>query len=170
MSSKDIQEDLLTRFGSFLDENVFLPLYKSRTGQFQFSLSSLAPLTKVSKKLFNIKVYCSILTIFFALSSIRFFLGGKIQSILYLLIAFDFFSISYNSYDRAYFDIVTKKTLNDPKEMSASVMSLLSNTIGVVTDKSDKLNSIVSEVNWSYLLSGTITETLISMVLSYFFL
>lgn len=156
-------DDKVLYISRHLDQKIFLPTYKSRSGQLEFSLSSIASLAKVSKKLQSIKVYCAILSVFFFLSALRYLLQGKLKGLIFLAMSFDFLLISYNSYDRNYASIVTRKTLNSTRELGASVVSLLSKSVGVVNENS-KIDQLINEINWNYLLTGTISEFILAKV------
>lgn len=148
----------------YLDNYVYLPILKSSTGQFEFSLTSFAHLTKVSNKLKTVKVICAVLSFFCALTSVKYFFQGHIKSILYLAGTVDLFLISYNAFDRNYARILGQKTLSSPVELSSSIISMISSNLSGVKDEKSKVSTMVNDINWNYLLTGTITEFLISKV------
>lgn len=98
-------DETVLSISSALDQYIFAGLYKRSANRLEFSLSSLAHMAKVTKKLRPIKVYSFAVGVCCCLAFLRFFNSNPIKGLVYIAVSFDAFRISYNSYDRAYTSI-----------------------------------------------------------------
>ena len=136
---------------AILDEKIYYPLFSKQVDQWQVSLSGLAELSKISKKLTNVKVGTAILGLFMGLSAVRFFASGDVRCVLYGIAALDLFRISYNSYARMYVSIIVKQCTTS--QIGDTIVSLFSGRI-----KNDALmRQLTGEINWTSLIRDTIT-------------
>jgi hypothetical protein len=127
-------------------------MYEKQAGQVEMSLSGIANLTKLTKKLTNIKVGSAALGIFLGIYSLRLFAASDLRSIFYAVAAIDLFRVSYNSFGRMYISIVAKQATT--RQIGETVMSLFSGK-----SKNDSLlREITEEINWKYLVTGTMVS------------
>ena len=108
MTANTPHDDTISKIGGILDQYLFAGLYKRGANQLEFSLSSLAHMAKVTKKLEPIKVYSFGIGIVCCLAFLRVFSSNQMKGLVYILVSFDAFRISYNSYDRSYASIAGK--------------------------------------------------------------
>lgn len=105
MSSTTPHDETILKMSNALDEYIYAGLYKRGANQLEFSLSGLAHMTKVTKKLVPIKVYAFVMGVLSTIALLKVFSNSPVKGIIYMLIAYDSFQISYNSYERSYASI-----------------------------------------------------------------
>jgi hypothetical protein len=142
------------QISTFLDEQIYFPLYQKDAGRFELSVSGLVGVTKVSEKLIPIKVGSAGLGVLCFISFLRLLSSNKLRWVAYLIASIDMFRISYNAYGRQYLSLVGKHTLENPKELGRSIMSFFSSA---PNSEENFIKKATEVVNWSYLVDGTIT-------------
>lgn len=108
MSTSTPHDESILKISHLIDEYIFAGLYRRSANQLEFSLTSLAYMTKVTKKLGPIKVYSFVVGLLFLIAFLRGANANPVKGLIYILISWDSFHISYNSYDRAYASIAGK--------------------------------------------------------------
>ena len=103
-------DETVLKISNALDQHIYASLYKRSANQLEFSLSGLAHMAKVTKKLVPIKVYSFVFGIFCLLGLLKVCRSSPVKGVIYLLLACDAFHISYNSYERAYASIAGKNS------------------------------------------------------------
>jgi hypothetical protein len=98
-------DEAILNIGSALDDYIYAGLYRRSANQLEFSLSSMAHIAKVTKKLRPIKVYSFFIGMLCVLAFVRVFSSNQFKGLIYVLIACDAFHISYNCYERTYASI-----------------------------------------------------------------
>lgn len=143
----------ILQISSYLDQNIYFPLYKKDAGTFELPLSGLAKLTKVSENLIPVKVGSAGLGALCCFTFLRLFSSNQMNAFFYLIIAIDLFRVSYNSYGRQYLSLLARNTLENPRDLSAAIMSLFSSP----KKSEDFLTNAAERINWPLLAEGTIS-------------
>jgi hypothetical protein len=152
-NKQEYEPPMLDQISNILDDNIYSPLYSQYASQMELSISGLAAIaaSKVCKKLVPIKVGCFVAGCLFLISSIRFLSQNHIRGGYYLIIAYDLFRVSYNSYHRSYFSIMGHQTLSSVSSLANTLKSFFN------SNGSDATSQVSEFVNWNYLLDGTCT-------------
>mmetsp|Transcript_21520 Transcript_21520/g.36214 ORF Transcript_21520/g.36214 Transcript_21520/m.36214 type:complete len:174 (+) Transcript_21520:148-669(+) len=159
MSSTTPHDETILKISNALDEYIYAGLYKRSANQLEFSLSGLAHMTKVTKKLIPIKVYAFVMGVLCTIALLKVFSSSPVKGIIYLVLAYDSFQVSYNSYERSYASIAARRTLSSTKEIGSVIMSFF--TCGKKakdSEQDDVLKALAEEVKWKFLIDGTFTE------------
>jgi hypothetical protein len=143
------------QISTFLDDQIYFPIYQKDAGKFELSVSGLVSVTKVSEKLIPIKVGSAGLGVFCFISFLRLLSSNKLRWVVYLIASIDLFRISYNAYGRQYLSLVGKHTLENPKELGRSLMSLFTSA---PNSEENFIKKATEVVNWNYLIDGTISR------------
>ena len=102
MTTTTPHDETVTSISDALDQYLYAGIYKKGANQLEFALTSLSHMSKVSKKLVPIKVYSFVFGILCSLAFFRLIKSSPVKGILYMMMAFDSYRLSYNCYDRAY--------------------------------------------------------------------
>ena len=165
MTTNSPHDETIANIGTALDQYIFAGLYKRSANKLEFSLSSLVHMAKVTKKLGPLKVYSFAFGICCVLAFLRVFNSNKVKGIVYALVAFDAFRISYNSYERTYASIAGKLIYERINDNSLTVDIFL--TVGCCCCRPFAFVYVVCG-DWPVRRTLSSTKELGSVVMSFF--
>jgi len=151
------------QLSQYLDECVYEPIFEYQSGEHETNVLESIISFGGSKK---IETQLEIPKLFFASIFLILLCAGLTRlsryysfAVLYLILAYDSFIVSYNCYKKRYYSIASKKMCSDPGNILKSVFTWAQKSVGcIVSPDADPLSKLKENVNWEYIAEDTILK------------
>ena len=169
-SSKEFNvEEMLDSVSSFLDENIYEPYHQGNKSSNYMGIAEVLSKYKSSATIMpylkKLKVVSASISLFGVALAIRNMTKGRVpQALLLGAASFDLLHISYNCYDKRYCSLYINMIGGDMSKVGDTIYKFVKSAIGITDNSQDPLIKLYTEIQWNLVLTGTITNILLSKV------